>query len=60
MMHAASLGVSLSAYDVASWTRSKGTHPETDMPVSGNQLRALASFVQPIPRTIGLRVSFGW
>ena len=60
MMHAVSLGVSLSAYDVASWTRSKGTHPETDMPVSGNQTRVLASLVQPIPRTIALRVSFGW
>ena len=60
MMHAASLRVSLSAYDVASWTRSKGTHPETDMPVSGKQLEVLASLVQPIPRTLALRVSFGW
>lgn len=60
MMHAASLRVSLSAYDLASWTRSKGAHPETDMPVSGRQTQVLASLVQPIPRTIALRVSFGW
>lgn len=59
MMHATTLRVTLSAYDLARWTRSQGLHPETDSPAPG--LRPdLLSIVQPIPRTFALRVALGY
>jgi hypothetical protein len=56
-LQASSLAVTLSAYDVASWTRSKGVHPETDVPPPGDRSVYAWSVVQPIPRTVGLRVA---
>lgn len=59
MMHATTLRITLSAYDLAHWTRSKGLHPETDGPAPG--LNAdLWSIVQPVPRTFALRVALGY
>jgi hypothetical protein len=54
---AQSVKLTLAAYDVASWTRSKGVHPETDVPAPGDQGALIWSLVQPIPRTVGFRVA---
>jgi TonB-dependent Receptor Plug Domain len=54
---AQSVRLTLSAYDIASWTRSTGAHPETDTPAPGDQGPLLWSLVQPIPRTFALRVA---
>lgn len=55
MLHATSLGVTLSAYDLARWSRSKGLHPETDAPAPGRP--DLWSIVQPVPRSFAVRVA---
>jgi len=56
-MQASSLVVTLSGYDIASWTRRKGVHPETDVPPPGDRSVYAWPIVQPIPRTVGLRVA---
>ncbi|MFL5562755.1 MAG: TonB-dependent receptor plug domain-containing protein [Gemmatimonadaceae bacterium] len=56
-VQASSLAVTLSAYDLASWTRAKGVHPETDVPPIGVRSMYTWSVVQPIPRTVALRVA---
>ena len=59
MLHATGLGVTLSAYDVARWSRSRGLRPETDAPAPG--LRPdLWAIVQPVPRTFAVRVAVGY
>jgi len=58
LLHATTLRVTLSAYDLASWTRSKGVHPETDAATLGVP-SDLRSIVQPVPRTFTLRVALG-
>ncbi|HET9002590.1 MAG TPA: TonB-dependent receptor, partial [Gemmatimonadaceae bacterium] len=59
MLHATTLGVTLSAYDLARWSRSRGLHPETDAPAPG--LRPdLWAIVQPVPRTFAVRVAVGY
>ena len=57
--HAATLGVTLSAYDLARWSRSSGSHPETDMPAPGAGTN-LWKIVQPIPRSFALRVALDY
>lgn len=59
-LQASSLELTLAAYDIASWTRSKGVHPETDVPPPGNRSVFAWSVVQPIPRTFALRVALGY
>ncbi len=59
MMHATTLRVTLSAYDVAHWTRTRGLHSETDTPAPGLHAN-LWSIVQPLPRTFALRVALGY
>ena len=54
---ARSVRLTLSAYDLASWTRSKGVHPETDVPAPGDQGALLWSVIEPIPRTVAVRVA---
>lgn len=56
LLRASAVRVSLAAYDVATWSRSRGVHPETDMPAPG-AVTGLGSLVQPIPRTFALRVA---
>jgi hypothetical protein len=58
MLHATSLRVTLSAYDLARWSRSRGLHPETDMPALGRP--DLWAIVQPVPRTFALRVALDY
>ena len=59
-LQASSLTLTLSAYDLASWTRSKGVHPETDVPPIGVRSMYTWSVVQPIPRTFALRVALSY
>ena len=58
-LHAATLRVTLSGYDLARWTRSKGLHPETDAPAAGLRPN-LWSITLPVPRTFALRVALGY
>ncbi|HWE43767.1 MAG TPA: hypothetical protein VG432_14775 [Gemmatimonadaceae bacterium] len=58
LTRATTLRITLSAFDLARWSRSKGLHPETDMPAPGRP--NLRSIVQPIPRTLALRVALGY
>lgn len=59
ILHATTLGVTLSAYDLARWSRSRGVRSETDAPAPG--LRPdLWSIVQPVPRTFAFRVALGY
>lgn len=60
MLHASSVRVTLAAYDLASWTRTRGIHPETDVPLPGYKGDLLWNVVQPIPRTVALRVALGY
>ena len=60
MLHASSVRVTASAYDLATWSRSRGIHPETDAPAPGYRGDLLWSVVQPIPRTFALRVALGY
>ena len=58
-LRAATLRVTLSGYDLARWTRSKGLHPETDAPAPGMRPN-LWSITLPVPRTFALRVALGY
>ena len=59
VLHAATLRITLSAYDLAHWTRSNGLHPETDAPSPG-MATDLWAIVQPVPRTFAVRVALGY
>jgi hypothetical protein len=58
-LHAATLRITLSGYDLAQWTRSKGLHPETDAPSPG-VTPDLWSITLPVPRSFALRVALGY
>ena len=59
LLHAETLRVTLSGYDLVKWTRSRGLHPETDAPAPGIR-QDLWDIVQPVPRTFALRVALGY
>lgn len=59
MLHASSARVTLAGYDLATWTRTRGIHPETDVPAPGYRGDLTWNVVQPIPRTFALRVALG-